>query len=75
LHLLNLNLVQKQIRAITFVQGTLSTIGNRILDVKLPFPTNLSKRIEISKYIKEIIEKKTEIRKKMYSLSLDSFDD
>lgn len=75
LHLLNLNLVQKQIRAITFVQGTLSTIGNRILDVKLPFPSNLIKRTEISNYIKEIIEKKTEIRKKIYSLSLDSFDD
>jgi len=75
LHLLNLVLVQKQIKAITFVQGTISTIGNRILDVKLPFPTNLSKRTEISNYIKEIIEKKTEIRKKIYSLSLDSFDD
>ncbi len=75
LHLLNLVIVQKQIKAITFVQGTISTIGNRILDVKLPFPSNLSKRIEISNYIKEIIEKKTEIRKKIYSLSLDSFDD
>jgi len=75
LHLLHLVLVQKQIKAITFVQGTISTIGNRILDVKLPVPSNLSKRIEISTYIKEIIEKKTEIRKKINSLSLDSFDD
>ncbi|MHA1458402.1 MAG: N-6 DNA methylase [Promethearchaeota archaeon] len=75
LHLLNLDIVQKQIRAITFVQGTISTIGNRILDVKLPFPTNLSKRINISNYIKEIIKNKTEIRKKIYNLSLDSFDD
>jgi len=75
LHLLNLDIVQKQIKAITFVQGTISTIGNRILDVKLPFPSNLSKRIEISKHIKEIIEKKTEIRKKIYKLSLNSFDD
>ncbi|MHA1508599.1 MAG: N-6 DNA methylase [Promethearchaeota archaeon] len=75
LHLLNLDIIQKQIRAITFVQGTISTIGNRILDVKLPFPTNLSKRINISNYIKEIIKNKTEIRKKIYNLSLDSFDD
>ncbi|MHA1350304.1 MAG: N-6 DNA methylase, partial [Promethearchaeota archaeon] len=73
LHLLNLDIVQKQIKAITFVQGTISTIGNRILDVKLPFPSNLSKRIEISKHIKEIIEKKTEIRKKIHKLSLNSF--
>jgi type I restriction enzyme M protein len=75
LHLLSLDIVQKQIRAITFVQGTIATIGNRILDVKLPLPTDLPKRIKISNYIKEIIENKTEIRKKIYNLSLDSFDD
>ncbi len=75
LHFLNLDIVQKQIRAITFVQGTISTIGNRILDIKLPLPTDLSKRIKISKYIKEIIKNKTEIRKKIYNLSLNSFDD
>jgi type I restriction enzyme M protein len=75
LHLLNLDIVQKQIRAITFVQGTISTIGNRILDVKLPLPTDLSKRINISNYIKEIIKNKTEIRKKIHKLSLNSFDD
>ncbi len=75
LHLLNLDIVQKQIRAITFVQGTISTIGNRILDVKLPLPTDLSKRIKISNYIKDIIKDKTEARKKIYNLSLNSFDD
>jgi len=75
LHLLNLDIVQKQIRAITFVQGTISTIGNRILDVKLPLPTDLSKRIRISNYIKDIIKDKTEARKKIYNLSLNSFDD
>ncbi len=75
LHLLNLDIVQKQIRAITFVQGTISTIGNRILDVKLPLPTDLSKRIKISNYIKEIIKNKTEVKKKIDSLSLNSFDD
>ena len=75
LHLLNLDIVQKQIKAITFVQGTISTIGNRILDVKLPLPTDLSKRINISNYIKEIIKNKTEIRKKIHNLSLNSFDD
>ena len=75
LHLLNLDIVQKQIRAITFVQGTISTIGNRILDVKLPLPTDLSKRIKISNYIKEIIKSKTEVKKKIDNLSLNSFDD
>ncbi len=75
LYLLNLNIVQKQIRAITFVQGTISTIGNRIMDVILPIPSDLSKRKEISKHIKEIIDNKTESRKKILKLSINSFDD
>lgn len=75
LYLLNLNIVQKQIRAITFVQGTISTIGNRIMDVKLPIPSDLDKRKKISEHIKEIINNKTEIRKKILNLSIDSFDD
>ena len=75
LYLLNLDIVQKQIRAITFVQGTISTIGNRIMDIVLPIPSELRKRKEISKHIKEIIENKTDIRKKVLSLSINSFDD
>ncbi|MBY9013582.1 MAG: hypothetical protein KGD70_14505, partial [Candidatus Lokiarchaeota archaeon] len=75
LYLLNLDIVQKQIRAITFVQGTISTIGNRIMDVILPIPSELSKRKEISKHIKEIIDNKTESRKKILNLSIKSFDD
>jgi type I restriction enzyme M protein len=75
LYLLNLDIVQKQIRAITFVQGTISTIGNRIMDLKLPVPSDLTKRKEISKHIKEIIDKKTEIRKNIFDLSINSFDD
>lgn len=75
LHLLSLDIVQKQIRAITFVQGTIATIGNRIMDVILPIPSDLSKRKEISKYIKEIIDGKIEIRKKISKLSINSFDD
>jgi len=75
LHLLSLDIVQKQIRAITFVQGTIATIGNRIMDVKLPIPSDLSKRKEISKYIKEIIDGKIVIRKKISKLSINSFDD
>ncbi|NVM16336.1 MAG: N-6 DNA methylase [Candidatus Lokiarchaeota archaeon] len=75
LYLLNLDIVQKQIRAITFVQGTISTIGNRIMDVILPIPSELNKRKEISKHIKDIIESKTEIRKKILNLSINFFDD
>ncbi len=73
LYLLNLNIVQKQIQAITFVQGTIATIGNRIKQVKLPFPTNINKRKEISNYIKTMIKKKTDIRREILNLNIDSF--
>ncbi len=71
LYLLNLDVVQKQIQAITFVQGTIATIGNRVMDIVLPIPTDKGKRKEISSYIKKIIEDKTEIRKRISRLSID----
>ena len=75
LYLLNLDIVQKQIKAITFVQGTIATIGNRIMDVILPIPSEINKRKEISNDIKEIIDGKTEIRKKINKLSINYFSD
>lgn len=73
LYLLNLDIVQKQIQAITFIQGTIATIGNRIMEVILPIPVAIDKRKEISTYIKSIINEKTEIRKKIRKISLDDF--
>ena len=75
LYLLNLDIVQKQIQAITFVQGTIATIGNRIMEVILPVPADFSKRKEISEIIKQIIDSKTEIRIKIKNLSLESYGD
>ncbi|MFW9818086.1 MAG: N-6 DNA methylase [Candidatus Thorarchaeota archaeon] len=75
LHLLNLDIVQKQIQAITFVQGTIATIGNRIMEVILPIPSDINKRVEISREIKNIIEEKKKIRNRIRDLSLEySFD-
>jgi type I restriction enzyme M protein len=71
LYLLNLDIVQEQIKAITFVQGTIATLGNRIMEVKLPFPSDIDKRKEISQYIKNIIDKKIEIRKEIANLSME----
>jgi type I restriction enzyme M protein len=73
LYLLNLDIVQKQIQAITFIQGTIATIGNRIMDVKLPIPTSINKRKEISNYIEDIIKNKTKNRKKIKNLAIDYF--
>ncbi|MFW9971006.1 MAG: N-6 DNA methylase [Candidatus Odinarchaeota archaeon] len=72
LYLLNLDIVQKQIQAITFVQGTIATIGNRILEVVLPIPSDVNKRVEISKKIKDIIEDKKKIRRQIKNLSIDT---
>ncbi|MHA2325436.1 MAG: N-6 DNA methylase, partial [Promethearchaeota archaeon] len=74
LYLLNLDIVQKQIQAITFVQGTIATIGNRILEVILPVPSDISKREEISKLLCQIIKDKTKTRKQIQELSLEVFD-
>lgn len=71
LYLLNLDVVQKQIQAITFVQGTIATIGDRIKEVMLPLPATLEKRKNISNHIKEIIEEKTKLRKKIMKISID----
>lgn len=73
LYLLSLDIVQKQIQAITFIQGTIATIGNRIMKVLLPFPTDINKRRAISNFIEHIIEQKVEIRKKIQDITLKSF--
>jgi type I restriction enzyme M protein len=72
LYLLNLDIVQKQIQAITFVQGTIATIGNRIMEVTLPIPSSIEKRKQISNYIKKIIEQKIEIKKRINQISIDA---
>jgi type I restriction enzyme M protein len=70
LYLLNLDIVQKQIRAITFVQGTIATIGNRIMEVVFPIPSDINKRVQISNQIKKILEEKKNIRNQIRDLSL-----
>ncbi|MHA1669146.1 MAG: N-6 DNA methylase [Promethearchaeota archaeon] len=75
LYLLNLEIVQKQIQAITFIQGTIASIGNRIMEVILPLPSNHKKRKQISAYISDIIDSKTKNRKKIQNLSLNTFDE
>ena len=63
-YLLNTKIVQKQIKQKTFVQATLSTLGNRINDLILPIHTDKNEIEKISYEIKEIFKKKIEIRKK-----------
>lgn len=59
---LNTDIVQDQIRAKTFIQSTISTLGNRLMDLILPIPKNLEKRKMISQEIEEIIQEKMTLR-------------
>jgi len=66
MYLLNLPIVKKQIKNKTFVQGTISTIGDRIMEIVLPIKKD---EIEIiTTLVKDIISQKELLRKKMIKL-------
>lgn len=61
-YLLNTKLVKKQIEIQTFVQATLSTLGNRLNEIVLPIHNDKNEIERISSEIKYIMDKKLEIR-------------
>jgi len=65
LSLIGLEIVQRQIESKSFRQGTISTLGNRILEVVLPIPKKDSHIEEIVKMTKSMISKKRNIKKKL----------
>ncbi len=67
-YLLNSNFVQQQIEVKTFVQATLSTLGNRIMEIDIPIHTDKSEIERISKEVKEIIYNKALCREKSIKL-------
>jgi type I restriction enzyme M protein len=67
-YLLNSNFVQQQIEVKTFVQATLSTLGNRILEIDLPIHNDKKEINRISKEVKEIILNKALCREKSINL-------
>ena len=62
LYLFNLPIVQKQVQKYTFIQGTLSTVGDRFNEIILPIHKNPDEVKDISNKIKDIIDKKKQIR-------------
>lgn len=62
LYLLHIPIVRKQIDEKTFVQATLSTIGERINEVILPIPKDLAICRKICKDMKEKINKRAKLR-------------
>jgi len=72
-YLLNTKIVQQQVEMKTFTQATLSTLGNRIMELYLPFHKKQSKIDELSNEIKHIIEQKSIIRDKTLKIAEDDF--
>jgi len=57
LYLLNTQIVKTQIDERTFVQATLSTIGNRLLEICLPIPKSDEKKSQIIEAMKKVLER------------------
>lgn len=70
LAMLGLEIVQKQIESKAFRQGTISTLGNRIMDVKIPIPIDSDLRNKIISNIADIIlnKEKAKIDAQSYRL-------
>jgi type I restriction enzyme M protein len=65
MYLLNTDIVQRQMRAKTFVQATISTIGNRLNEIVLPIPKDKEIMKKIKAQIGSIIELKMTAREKI----------
>ena len=64
LYLLNTEVVQRQIEAKTFIQATISTIGNRLEEIQLPIHNDEKKIREISGEIQSIVESRADLRER-----------
>ena len=62
LYLLHVPIVRKQIDEKTFVQATLSTIGDRLNDVVVPIPKDKNMREKIANEIREKITLRAQAR-------------
>ena len=71
-YLLNTKIFRKQVEAKTFVQATISTIGNRLLEIVLPvcYDPKVIKKIEAE--VEEIIKLKTSLRERSLKLLEES---
>ena len=72
LFLLGLNTVQKQIESKTFRQATISTLGNRLLEVKIPIPKDKKYKNKISNVVKSIVNERNKLRQKANSMKFES---
>jgi type I restriction enzyme M protein len=71
-YLLNSKVVRKQIDSKTFVQATISTIGNRLREIILPISNDKNEVKKIVDEIRNIIEEKAKLREKTVKIVVDS---
>jgi len=65
LYLLNTPIVQKQIAKYTFIQGTISTIGKRFNELRLPIHKDAKVVEKISDEVKDIVDTKRILRERI----------
>lgn len=63
-YLLNTNIVKRQVDAKTFIQATISTLGNRLNEIILPIPKDKKVKENLANKTREIILSKMELRKR-----------
>lgn len=68
LYLLNTSIVQQQIIKYTFIQGTISTVGDRFYELKLPIHNDIEKIKRISEEVKDIIDTKRALKERIEKL-------
>lgn len=67
-YLLNTRIVARQVQAKTFVQATISTLGNRLLEIVVPVPKSAERRRQLSGKMREVIEAKVKLREEAQKL-------
>ncbi|MCZ2356460.1 MAG: N-6 DNA methylase [Bacteroidia bacterium] len=71
-YLLNSNIVREQVEMLTFVQATLSTLGNRIMDLQLPIHKDKNEVEIIGKEVRAIVILKKQLKERTNKLTDDS---
>jgi len=67
-YLLNTKIVKQQVESKTFIQATLSTVGNRLNEIILPIPKENTIKRKLSEEMKNILFQKMELRKRSLEL-------
>ena len=62
LTMLGLEIVQRQIESKSFRQGTISTLGSRLLEVRVPIPIDKNEQNRIIKEVKIIVQNKRDAK-------------